>query len=81
MASSWWPARFDGPDTVPIATTDPYLAIGHSLLALLAAGLGGVLASFLFGPRRVEANVVASAIDRARSTGGSGSTRTGNDAG
>ena len=55
-------SAFDGPDHIPTATSDPYLAIGHSLLALLAAGLGGVLASFLFGPRRGEANVVASRL-------------------
>ena len=31
----------DSPDYVPIASSDPFLAIGQSLLALLAAGVGG----------------------------------------
>ena len=38
----------DSPDPVPIASSDPFLAIGQSLLALLAAGVGGVLAALVY---------------------------------
>ena len=40
------------PDYVPIATSDPFLAIGQSLLALLAAGVGGVLAALVYDQGR-----------------------------
>jgi hypothetical protein len=42
---------FDSPDPVPIASSEPFLAIGQSLLALLAAGVGGVSAALIYDPR------------------------------
>ncbi len=41
---------FDSPDPVPIASSEPFLAIGQSLLALLAAGVGGVSAALIYDP-------------------------------
>jgi hypothetical protein len=38
----------DSPDSVPIASSDPFLAIGQSLLALPSAGVGGVLAALVY---------------------------------
>lgn len=38
----------DRPDSVPIASSDPFLAIGQSLLALLAAAVGGVSAALVY---------------------------------
>ena len=40
------------PNYVPIASSDPFLAIGQSLLALLAAGVGGVLAALVYDQGR-----------------------------
>ena len=36
----------------PAAHADPFLVVGHCLLALLAAALGGLLAPLVCGPRR-----------------------------
>jgi hypothetical protein len=36
---------------LPVARDDPFLTIGQSLLALLAAGIGGILAAVIHDPR------------------------------
>jgi hypothetical protein len=41
----------DDPDQIPLASNDPFLGIAHSLLAMLAAGLGGMLASLISAPQ------------------------------
>jgi hypothetical protein len=41
----------DDPDQIPLASNDPFLGIAHSLLAMLAAGLGGMLASLIGAPQ------------------------------
>jgi hypothetical protein len=44
--------NYDDRIAPPSVRTDPFLVVGHCLLALLAAGLGGLLGPLVCGPRR-----------------------------